>query len=168
MGNIKPGIQHAVHVVDGVIRKTVDGFSRQNAASLYHACNAAGLQRIRQLLHPAGGNVDKLSLGRRKPFCQCSGKLGGVVLQGGNSAVQRLALGLHSAKIPPALFRCRQKRIGQQVIADLHFLHIFGGLPGIIGKDAVHVNAGIGELLDIGAGRLACVFDLLQVLRHAA
>ena len=47
-------------------------------------------------------------------------------------------------------------------------MHFFGSFSGVVRKNAVNINAGVGKLFDVRAGRLARILDLLQVLRHAA
>ena len=98
---------------------------------------------------------------------QCTGQLGGVILESGHTAGEGLALGGHGVVIAPALFCCGLQRFRQQVVGYGHILHVLHGLAGIIGQHLIDVDARKRKLLDVHAGRLADVCHLLEVLRHA-
>ena len=92
--------------------------------------------------------------------------LGGVVRQGVHLALQGLAVGFHGARIPAALGAGGFQGFGQQVIADGQLLDFIPCQTGIVGQQAIDVDAGIGELLDVHRRCLAHVGDLLEVGSH--
>ena len=135
---------------------------------IHHAHKSACIKTIFHCHGQFIGLGDKVSESRSKVSRQCTGKLGGVIFERGELAVDGLALGVHRVIIAPALFSCILQCSRQEVVGHCHFLHFGSAFAGIIGQDAVDINASIGKLLDVCRRGFSCVFDLLEVLSHSA
>ena len=77
-----------------------------------------------------------------------------------------LAVGFHGPGVAAALGGGRLEGFDQQVVADGQPLHLVFGEAGVVGQDAVDVDAGVGELPHVHGRRLAHVGDLLEVRGH--
>ena len=93
--------------------------------------------------------------------------LGGIVCKGVHLALQGLTVGFHGAGVPSALLRSSFQCVGKQVITDSKLLHLVFCEAGVVGQNAVDVDAGIRKLPHVHGGCLAYIGNLLQVGRHA-